>query len=92
MFGHKNQTAEKIFLFIYFFLGEKLCLKICTVVNKVIENRFLLKRKPAFLLKHHFSAGFDLFSHETTKSLSAIFTHESRSAEKNVSTCIFFPR
>jgi hypothetical protein len=44
MFGHETQTAEKIFLFISFFLGEKLCLKICTVVDKVIENRFLLKR------------------------------------------------
>jgi hypothetical protein len=55
---HETQTAEKIFLFISFFLGEKLCLKICTVVDKVIENRFLLKRKPAFLLKHDFFTWF----------------------------------
>jgi hypothetical protein len=47
---------------------------------------FFLKTRPAFLLKHDFSPGFDLVSHETTKVLSAIFTHETRSAEKNVST------
>jgi hypothetical protein len=39
MFGHETQTAgKKIFIYIFFPIGEKLCLKICTVVDKVIEN------------------------------------------------------
>jgi hypothetical protein len=53
----KLKPRKNIFIYI-FFLGEKLCLKICTVVDKVIENRFLLKRKPAFLLKHDFFTWF----------------------------------
>ena len=40
----------------------QLLIKICTVVDKVIENRFLLKRKPTFMLKHDFLPGFDLVS------------------------------
>jgi hypothetical protein len=87
-FGAKA-LRQKIFLFIYFFLCEKLCLIVCTVIDKVIlENR----QTNLFCQNIIFSPGFDLVSHETTKALSAIFSHETRSAGKNVSTCIFFPR
>jgi hypothetical protein len=62
-----------MFRLVSFFLGEKLCLKFCTVINKVIENRFLLLRRPAFLLKHSFSAWLCHGSH--SKRTRSMYRH-----------------
>ena len=35
------RNCGKNFQLVSFYPGEKLCLKFCTVINKVMENRFL---------------------------------------------------
>jgi predicted component of type VI protein secretion system len=48
IFTHETRSAEKMFRLVSLFLGEKLCLKLCTVINKVIENRFYYKEDRFF--------------------------------------------
>jgi hypothetical protein len=78
-----------VFRLISFYLGEKLCLKFCTVINSYGKSIFIKTKTAAFLLKYNFSAWFchgltrkdkvnvDMFGHETQTAEKAFFAAAS---------------